>query len=485
MSLAAAARKYVSPTPDISIYHMEMKNASLDDLRNRLEKEKPDLVGFSALSSEAPGLYSCMSLTREVLPKSFIVVGGPHATIFHDHVLARPEVDAVAMGEGEMTFVELVDRIQTGKDWRDIDGIAYSKNGEKIYNRQREFAQNLDELPFPAYDLIDIPAYSRTHNLNGFLAAWPYMTIFTSRACPFGCIYCHGIFGKRFRARSPKNVIDEITLLYNRYGIRELHFLDDIFNWDIERSKEICREIIKSGLKIKIAFPNALRGDYLDDELIELMGKAGTYSIGFAVETTSERLIKIIRKNLNVNKVRENMQKALDVGIIPVAFYMIGFPSETESEIRATIDFAVNSPALKASFFSVVIYPRTGLYEYAKQVNPDFQFDDDKFEDLHYYSNVFHNVNENGMNIPKLIKSAYMRFYSRPWRIWKILLMYPKNRKFLKALIFALRLSAVGDFLDRTDVKIARIRSGLAAVPGPIKILKEIFAGKNKAAVKL
>jgi len=460
MYIASSVREWVNPTPEVSIYHMEKEGAGLKDLRHHLEKEQPDVIGFSVLSAESPGLNLCMEVAREVLPDVFIAVGGPHATIFHDMVLRRPEVDAVVIGEGEKTFAELIDRLQSDMDWRDIDGIAYNDNGMPVYNSPREYIADIDEIPHPAYDLIDIPAYSGFHHMNSILAAWPFMTIFTSRACPYGCIYCHRIFGKRFRGRSPENVMEEIQLLYENYGVREIHITDDIFNWDKHRAKTICRKIIESKYKLKIAFPNGIRADLLDDELIELLAAAGTYTLNFAVETVSPRIQKITRKNVDLEKLDHSMQKAFDEGIIPQSFYMLGFPTETEEEIRKTIHHAVRSPALKASFFSVLPYPRTKLYDWVKENNPDFDVDDDKFKDMQYYTQGFYDMVRDDLDLTSLVKMAYKKFYLRPWRIMKIIQMYPKNRNFLRAMLYGLRLLWVGRFWEKARAKVVRLSSG-------------------------
>jgi len=467
MYLASVARRWVSPSPEVKIVHMRADMQSVAEYKRLLREYDPDIVGFSALSAEAPGLYNIMSLTRSVLPKAFIIVGGPHASFFTDHILDKPETDAVVTGEGEETFAELLDRLQSGRDWTDIRGVAYNRDGRHIINPSRPFIENLDIIPHPAWDLINLNVYPRFMNMNAYLAASSYMPVVTSRGCPYKCVYCHKIFGKRFRARSVENVMDELQILYREYGVREFHFFDDIFNCDLDRAKEICREIINSGMDIKLAFPNGVRGDRLDDELIELLAQAGTYCMNFAVETVSPRLQKIIKKNLDIEKVKENMEKAYNAGIIPATFYMLGFPTETPEEMRQTIEFAIKTKALRAMFFSVMAYPRTELFDIVKQYYPDYDIADKNFLNLHYWEPIYQQKNNGFGNMKKLTRKAYRRFYLRPWRVLNILRMYPKNKYFFIALRGSVRLWGLGMAFEHININFRRLKSGTIPVMKP------------------
>ncbi len=167
--------------------------------------------------------------------------------------------------------------------------------------------------------------------------------IFTSRGCPFGCIYCHNVFGKKFRARSAENVLDELSMLKREYNIGEIEIIDDCFNIDLSRAKEIARGIIDRKLDIAISFPNGIRADHMDKELVDLLKEAGTYRVYYAVETASPRLQKLIRKNVDLDRPKEIVDYTAAQGIMTCGFFMMGFPTETEEEIRMTIDYACRS----------------------------------------------------------------------------------------------------------------------------------------------
>lgn len=227
------------------------------------------------------------NIVKEINPKCITILGGPHASVFYDHALENAKIDIAVIGEGENTFVELLNKLLQDQPIDDVKGIVFKKNNKIILTPYREPIENLDSIPFPAWDLVDFKKYSSVSSMNAYCAARPWAIIFTSRGCPFRCAYCHKIFGKRTRFRSPENVIAEIELLTQKYGVKEIQIVDDFFNVDLNRAKTICDLIIDKKIKIKIAFPNALRGDMMDRELIHKLREAGCYAIAYAVETAS------------------------------------------------------------------------------------------------------------------------------------------------------------------------------------------------------
>jgi radical SAM superfamily enzyme YgiQ (UPF0313 family) len=233
--------------------------------------------------------------------------------------------------------------------------------------------------------------------------------------------------------------MSELELLYHQFGVREIHIVDDIFNLDLPRAKAICDEIVKRGLKISIAFPNGLRADRMDRELIRKLKAAGCYSITYAVETASPRLQKAIKKNLDLDKAREVIAWTDAEGLITQGFFMLGFPGETREEMEATIDFAVKSKLLRAWFFTVVVYPRTGLFELAKSVYPDFDFSGYDFFNLRYWAEETFYNRVTGQSVFAVQSEAYRRFFLRPSIILKIFLRFPKNRWFVKGLYWGAR----------------------------------------------
>ncbi|OGP60645.1 MAG: hypothetical protein A2V67_10470 [Deltaproteobacteria bacterium RBG_13_61_14] len=424
---------------EIELVEQALEDLNLDQMRARIQRFDPDLIGFSCLSVEADEMQRVAKVVKEVNPDCVTVLGGPHASVFFDYSLQDTNLDIAVLNEGEVTFPELLQALREDRPLDQVNGLAFRRNGQVVQTPPREQVPELDSIPLPAWDLIDFKRYAVQYSMNAFSHSPPWAVLFTSRACPYQCTYCHNVFGKKVRYRSVENVMAEIELLTKTYGVRELHIVDDIFNLDLERAKRICDEIVARGLKVKIAFPNGLRGDHMDRELIRKLKQAGCYTITYAVETASPRLQKLIKKNLNLDKVREAIAWTYEEGMIPQAFLMLGFPGETLEEMKMTVDYTVNSKLLRGMFFTVVIYPRTGLYELAQQEYPHFDFSRWNMFDLRYSSETPFYTKATGIDLFKIQRDAYRRFFFRPQTLAVILWRFPKNMFFLRSIYWGLR----------------------------------------------
>ena len=428
---------------EIELLEQAFEDLNLDQVRDRIQRFDPDLIGFSCLSVEADEMQRVARLAKEFKPGCLTVLGGPHATVFYDYALDDPNLDLVVLNEGEVTFPELLRALREDRPLDEVAGIVFKREGRLVQTPPRERVPDLDAIPFPAWDLIDWKRYSVQISMNAYSAAQPWAILFTSRACPYQCTYCHSIFGKKVRYRSVENVMAEIELLTKTYGVRELQIVDDIFNLDLERAKRICDEIVARGIKVKIAFPNGLRGDRMDRELIHKLKQAGCYAMTYAVETASPRLQKLIQKNLNLDKVREAIAWSYDEGIITHGFFMLGFPGETLAEMKMTVDYALSAKLLRPLFFTVVIYPRTGLYELAQNEYPRFDFSRWNMFDMQYLSETPFYTKATGLDLFKLQRDAYRRFFFRPKTLAVLVRRFPKNMFLLRGIYWGLRTTFV------------------------------------------
>ncbi len=388
---------------------------------------EPNLVGLSALTIEARSMAAYARAARARWPRATIVCGGPHASSYPREIVCETEADVAVQGEGELTFLELLETLDSRRPLDDVKGITFARGGIAIETPPREFIQDLDALPWPAWDLVDIEGYAARPCMS-MLPKRRYMTIFTSRACPYRCNYCHDVFGKVFRARSPENVVAEIEEIGRRYGITEFECVDDIFNIDNRRAERICDLIIERGLKIGITFPNGLRADRLPRPLLEKLRRAGTRTISFAVETASERLQRATQKKMNLGRLAQAVRDANELGIMCTGFFMLGFPGETREELHQTVNFALSIPLHTAHFFIVTPFQGTAL---AADYSDDVRRHAGSFQTFHYILGSTNLSAVSDRELYRIQRTAWLRFYLRPRRIWQLLRTYPEKRSLL------------------------------------------------------
>ncbi|ETR68446.1 MAG: Radical SAM domain protein [Candidatus Magnetoglobus multicellularis str. Araruama] len=268
--------------------------------------------------------------------------------------------------------------------------------------------------------------------MNVILAKSRYMPVMSSRACPFNCIYCHSLFGKKVRQKSPQRFVNELKVLYYQYRVREFHIIDDAFNIDRHRLHEILERIINSGMNIRLAFPNALRGDLLEKADIDLLKAAGAYMLTLAIESASDRIQRLMRKNLNIEKVMDNIAYASSIGLITNGYFMLGFPTESQEELNQSIDLAIHSSLDMVSFHIVVPFPGTKLYQLCKKIYPAPLLSNSG----RYQGNSSYYKSITGINILKYQQQAYVKFYT-PSRLFRLFSKVPRKAYFLERFFWA------------------------------------------------
>jgi radical SAM superfamily enzyme YgiQ (UPF0313 family) len=438
MYLAAFLRKNLGA--DCRIIEAHLNRLTESQVGDVIADYMPHMIGITVCTAVAVEMHKFAAYLKNRFPDIPIVVGGPHASADMEDVLSDSNIDWLVYYEGEYTLLELVEAIWNGKSTENILGTAYCRNGKNIVNPPRPYIEDLDSLPFPAWDLIDYKAYFKKQRFSIIYKKHEYMPIFTSRACPFHCIYCHNIFGKKFRARSPDNVMAEIHELYHNYGIREFEIHDDCFNLNKARCKEILNRFAESDMQdAYLQFPNGLRSDLLDEEIILLMKKARVFRLGLAVETASPRLQKMIRKNLNLEKVKWVAKELYRKGIILHGYFMLGFPTETRNELYETVRFALDMEIHTASFFVVNPFKGTELLKVSQEMGIDI---DTAPENYNYFKTRFNLSQVSDDELTSLVRKANFRFYISLKRIHKLIRVLYFNPKSL-FLLFKI-------FLERT-----------------------------------
>ncbi len=411
----------------VIIVDHRLKPYNLKYIINKLFSFQPDVVGLSAVTVEAHNMHKIASIIKETFKDCVVIAGGPHPTVYPEDVLNDNNIDFAVLGEGEITTKNLINAIEKNEDYRSISGIAYKDGNKIVFTNPTPFIQDLDSIPFPAWDLIDIDEYPKYYRFVGAVGRRErYMPVFTSRGCPYRCIYCHRIFGKRFRERSVDNVIDELDILANKYNIHDIEIIDDVFNLKIKRAESILNKIIGRKFNLRIAFINGLRSDILTYDLLKLMKKAGTYQISIAVETASPRLQKFIKKNLNLAKVKQSAIWAKELDIFTHGLFMLGFPTETKEELEMTIDYAVNTPFDIAQFVIVNPFKGTELYYMCEEKLKGFVFKDYDYEIGRFNLSAVEDKVLFGLQ-----KEAYRRFYFKRDRFFNLLFHFPNKRNLL------------------------------------------------------
>jgi len=355
---------YLHSVIDNAGYAIETKSfnntdieASEAEMSADLQRFRPDFLLLQIFTMNRVASYRLIRLARTILPDVKIVVGGVHASIYPAQLLDNYPLDCVVIGEGEVTILELLQTLSSGGDLGAVKGIAYLKDGAAVITQQRPLIEDLDSLPFPKHELFISPEPLREMGC-----------ILTSRGCPYRCSFCclHTVSRRRFRKRSVKNVVDEIAHIAEHFPqIKVLQIADDTFTLDQPRAIEICREIIRRGIKMR--FLCSARIKPASVELFEIMEKAGFDSIGFGLETGSEKLLKSIHKNITREDVLSTFEMLKGRNIRIATYLMVGFPGENAETVSETIDLVKKLQKIKYFEFAGVarlwVYPNTEVYE--------------------------------------------------------------------------------------------------------------------------
>lgn len=402
MFLSSCLKKWGRHSYDVKLLDIGVKVARMDEMDQRIRDYSPDVVGISGLTCEEHRILDVADRVKKYNRNCPVIVGGPYASSDPQKVAKQKNIDFVSVHEAEYTFVELVDSLCSGGKSSQVKGFM-SGNGKTHFPGNGKQPDQLDHLPFPDWNLVNINDYSASFNFNApFLKSDRYMPIFTSRGCPYQCIYCHNLYGKEIRLRSAENILQELDILYNQYNIREIQIIDDIFNLHKDRVMELCQGIMDRKWDLSISFPNGVRGDILDRETIQALKMAGCYSMTFAVESTSERLQTMLKKNLNIGKLVENVSTAHHLGIMTFGFFMMGFPTETRKEMLDTMKFAEESLIDFPRVFQVRPHPGTLLFDLA--VSEGFDPGKYHYGDYTYFSQK--------VNCSPLEDNEFHRLYS-------------------------------------------------------------------------
>jgi anaerobic magnesium-protoporphyrin IX monomethyl ester cyclase len=389
---------------EVDIIDCQVLNLTHDEFKSEISKRDPSIVGVTSTTRTYKSGLQIARIAKKVHPNCLTVFGGPHVTFWDENALEEcPELDIIVRKEGEYTLLELVQKIEAGKDYSTVIGTTCRKDGKIVRNLDRPYIENLDELPFPARHLWPLEQLRKVEDIF-------YLT--TSRGCVYWCEFCAAVrmFGRRYRMRSPKNVVDEIEFLYNTYGARTFTFCDDAFTVEQARTAELCRQIRERGLKI--VWNCGTRVDMITKELLLKMRAAGCVSVWFGVESGSQHVLNEMRKGISTKQTIRAIGWVRELGLKPVPNVLIGFPGETKESAWRTIKFAEKISPDEISFFNIATpLPGTPMFDMVRENRWVKIFDFDLYDCA---TPIFETPTLSMKQVAELYQQAFQSFYLRP-----------------------------------------------------------------------
>ncbi|MBN1161504.1 MAG: cobalamin-dependent protein [Dehalococcoidales bacterium] len=360
---------------DVAILDGYVNQFSVDETAVKIAGIKPDILGISVLTTSAFVVEKIVEKVQKLLPDTLIVMGNLHASLFAEELLTKKQADVIVHQEGEYTMLELADAVKKKTGLETIKGISYLKNGTIQNNELRPFIENLDTLPFPAWDLFEMEKYQtdpRT-SVKGRKQVLSEMQILASRGCPYACTFCSSRTtksqGNKYRMRKPERVVDEIEHFHNKYRSTVFSFSDLAFPLVKSHAIQVCEEIIKRGLNKKISWFSEPRVKPLDRETLRIMKQSGCARVCFGIESGNQETIDALKKGFTLDDVRQAVAMAKFEGLDVDGMFMLGLPGETKEMSWKTINFAKELGVRFAILNLFVPYPGCELYDVLKSQN--------------------------------------------------------------------------------------------------------------------
>ena len=393
----------------VEILDCQVEELNYKQIKEKIKENAPDAIGLTTMTFTLIDVLNIVKIAKKINPEIKTILGGPHIDIYPEETINQPGVDYLVLGEGEKPLKGLLDNINSLNNLRQVKGVVFKDNNKIVNTGRAELNQDLDSLPFPARRLTPYQKYSSVLSKVS-----PVTTMFTSRGCPYKCLFCdRPHLGKFFRARSAKNVVDEMEEC-QKMGIKEILIYDDTFTVKRQRVIDICLEIQKRNLKID--WDVRARVDTVDKELLEIMKDSGCQRIHYGVEAGTQKILNVLRKGITLEQVEKAFKLSRKIGLETLAYFMIGSPTETKEDILETIKFAKK---INPDFTHITIttpFPATDLYRMGleQKIWPNDHWQ--KFAERPR-ADFLPPVWEKNLNKEELVslnQKAYRAFYFRP-----------------------------------------------------------------------
>ena len=360
---------------DIAVIDLNNEAVTNKQIITNISNNKPDVLGISVKTATMKDARILAQEIKKYFPLLPIILGGPHTKFEYNELIKEPWFDYVFVGEGEFIFPSMCDALVAHQSMEQFQGLVTKQGSTKDFCLKRQLIADfdLDSISFPDYTLFPEAVIKSLHT------AYPLVT---SRGCVYKCSYCSvpEISGRNFRKRSPENIIKELTWARKKYNAEGFQIIDDVFNLDINRSKQICTALIESSLNMKWSCPNGLRADRVDPELAGLMFKSGCRSVSVGVESADPDILKAVKKGETIEDIQKGIQTFKDAGIEVNGFFIVGLPGDSFKSEEMSVEFAKKMD-ISAHFNMLVPYPGTEFWQWAK-INAKFLGDPE--DGLHF-----------------------------------------------------------------------------------------------------
>ena len=433
LSLLYAASVCEQLGHEVQFLDVTAMGLSQDDVVSRLKKFEPDLIGLTMYTSHFHWAKEWIAHIKEVLPNVKAMVGGVHCSMFYMQTAEYiPCVDFIIVGEAESVLPSFLGKLDAGESLSDVKGVVYREDGEVRFHGPAPVCEDLDTVPFPARHLIPNEVYFN------FISRRRNFTIFnTSRNCPFRCIFCEA-GGKKWRARSAKNVVDEMEQCLTDFNIHEIDIFDSSFTVNKGRVLEICDEIRRRGLQKEIVWVARSRVDTINEEMLVAMKAAGCYRIFYGIESGVPEILKKLRKTTDVERMEETIRLTDKIGISTFGYFLIGAPGENRETARRTLDFAKKLPLDFMILNRLTAYPGTELYEkyYIGAGKSDFwtEYMASPEPPDYYLGRPWTELSDE--EVSKLTMKYMLEFYLRPKQVYRAIQnvrSFGQMRRYVKA----------------------------------------------------
>ncbi len=350
---------------EVHLYDAQAQKGTAKQILQIIKATRFDVVGISSTTPSITRAGAIAHLIKDNCPDVTVLIGGAHTSAVPEETLAcYSAIDAAVVGEGEITLMELLDKWPE-KSWQEVRGIVSRSEDGYCRGGGRPLIEDLDVLPFPAWDLLTgfpgkfHPASFKTRRL-------PATHLLTSRGCPYNCIFCDSsVFTRKVRFHSVDYVLEMLELLTGKYGIREISVEDDTFTLNLERSIDICTRILEKGLNLSWSCNARIKK--MDPQILSLFKRAGCWQMAFGIESGSQEILDFAGKGTSIEQIRETVNMVSRTGISSRAFFIFGFPKETETSLRQTIDFAKSLPLDNISLTFMTPFPGSKISAIASQ----------------------------------------------------------------------------------------------------------------------